>query len=51
MAVLPELWHICVFIEAGGNGVGEVGGGGCVGVCMCASMRFGACAVGAGGSW
>lgn len=34
MAALPELWHICVFIEAGGMELGKLGGG-CGGKCVC----------------
>lgn len=45
MAALPELWHICVFIEAGGMELGKLGGvcgGKCVRMvvfqCVCTSM-------------
>lgn len=34
MAALPELWHICVFIEAGGMELGKLGGV-CGGNCVC----------------
>lgn len=34
MAALPELWHICVFIEAGGMELGKLGGGS-GGKCVC----------------
>lgn len=34
VAALPELWHICVFIEAGGMELGKLGGG-CVSECEC----------------
>jgi len=34
VAALPELWHICVFIEAGGMELGKLGGGS-GGKCVC----------------
>lgn len=34
MAALPELWHICVFIEARGMELGKLGGGR-GGKCVC----------------
>ena len=34
VAAPPELWHICVFIEAGGMELGKLGGG-CVPECVC----------------
>lgn len=42
MAALPELWHICVFIEAGGMELGKLGGGrGGKCVCVCVFVAVG----------
>lgn len=38
VAARPELWHICVFIEAQGMELGKLGGGG-VGVSECVCMH------------
>lgn len=47
VAALPELWHICVFIEAGGMELGKLGGG--VGVNACAWLCFSVCVWRGGG--